>query len=231
MAATTSTPITMLQLPELIGSTIRGMTEFQAGPALEAMEILAVSDTKRRFQTGTDPNGRVWMPLAHNRIISRGADKPLRDTGILMASVTAKASRTELVVGTNLAHAGVHQWGATIRPTKAKFLSIPMTKEAKYAGSPRRFPRELHPRINRRGTGGVLIEINGDVEIVQYVLTKQVVVPARPFLGFSREFLGQAEQILCDIAVRHMGLGDSGAGRGGVIPFGGAGGMPMRRAA
>lgn len=227
MAATTTTPITILELPRLIGDTIRGMNDFQAGPALKAMEILAVSDTKRRFQTGTDPRGHVWMPLAHNRIISRGSDKPLRDTGTLMASVTAKATRTELVVGSNLAHAGVHQWGATIRPVKGKFLSIPMTKEAKYAGSPRRFPRELHPRINRKGTGGVLIEINGDIEIVQYVLTKRVVVPARPFLGFSREFLGQAEAILCDMAVRHMRLpGEQQSGQGQFNA-----GLPMRRAA
>lgn len=214
MSATSSQPITVLQLSAFIGDTIRGMSNFQIQPALKAMEILAVSDVKKRFATGTDPQGHAWAPLKHRRIISRGADKPLRDTGLLMASVSAKATRTELIVGSNLAYAGVHQYGATIVPVRAKWLTIPITKKAKRAGSPRRFQGVLHPRINRAGTGGVMVEIDANgIGVVHFVMTKRVVVPARPFLGFSKDFLKRAEQILVDIATKHLNLtGQSGRG-------------------
>lgn len=215
MAATTSQPITVLQLSAFIGDTIRGMSNFQVGPALKALEISAVSDVKMRFATGTGPDGHVWAPLRHRRIIpGKDGDKPLRDNGLLMASISAKASRSELVVGSNLAYAGVHQWGGIITPKKAKFLTIPMTKDAKKAGSPRRFRGQLSPRINRAGTGGVLVDVNGTV---QYVMTKRVVVPARPFLGFSPNFMKIAELILADFAVRHAFGGSGNSVAQGII--------------
>lgn len=192
--------ITVLELSRQLQATIQRIESPQLEPYLQAISVLAVADTKKRFNEQRSPYGIPWAPLAHKRINSKGNDLALLDTGLLRNSIQAKATRDELIVSSNLQYAGVHQWGATIVPVKAKFLCIPLTKEAKYAGSPRRFKRPLSPRINKQRTKGVLLEKIGNREIVHFAMVKQVVIPARPFLGFSKDFLTQVEEILVDAA-------------------------------
>lgn len=71
----------------------------------------------RTFRAGTTPDGEAWAPLR----LRDG--QPLRDTGRLQRSmtlgdVTARGFR----VGTNVAYAPTHQFGATIVPVSARAL-------------------------------------------------------------------------------------------------------------
>ena len=203
--------VTVLKLGDYLTRTLRQIERPRLAPTLKALEMLAVADTQQRFNLQKAPDGTPWAPLKHARIITAGGvGLALLDTGQLRASIRAKASDTELVVSSNKEYAGVHQYGGTIRPVRAKFLCIPLTREAKYAGSPRRFRGTLFPILNRARTKGVLVERRTvgrgksarTVEVEHFFMTKSVTIPARPFLGFSLEFLRDAEEILTDAVNR-----------------------------
>jgi phage gpG-like protein len=192
--------ITILELSRQLQATIQRMSDFDLAPVLKQIGVITWAEHKTRFNRSMSPEGIPWVPLARPRIISGSKNHPLLDTGALRNSIQAKATRDMVIVSSNREYAGVHQWGATIVPVKAKFLCIPLTKEAKYAGSPRRFKRPLSPRVNKQRTKGVLLEKIGNREIVHYAMVKQVVIPARPFLGFSKDLLAQIEELLVDAA-------------------------------
>lgn len=145
------------------------------------------------FDQGVDPWGNPWAPVKFRVRDAGGTLQPLRDRGILMASMTAdnadgairERGTDFLRYGTNLEYAAVHNYGNTTIPKQAKYLCIPVTLEALRSGSPRNFPRPLTPIINKSKDGGVLLEKNGDQEIVHYAMTVEVIIPARPFIGFT----------------------------------------------
>ena len=69
-----------------------------------------------RFVMGESPYGEAWEPLKTRQ------GQPLRDTGRLMNSITHDEGGDYIEVGTNVKYAAVHQFGATIRPKRRKFL-------------------------------------------------------------------------------------------------------------
>ena len=89
-----------------------------------------------------------------------------------------------------IAHA--HEYGATIRPKKGKYLAIPLTKEAQAAGSPRAFS-DLY-FVNAKD-GKVLMvrdkkKRGGKTESeAMYLLVKSVTLPERSFIraGFDAQ--------------------------------------------
>lgn len=62
------------------------------------------------FKLGVDPWANPWAKLK----IRQG--QPLRDTGRLQRSIVANPDKTGVRIGTNVAHARTHQYGATIEP-------------------------------------------------------------------------------------------------------------------
>jgi len=196
--------VSLVALSEYLGNAVRQLSQPQLAPALKFIEIATRSEHLRRFNESKSPDGIPWAPLAHRRVNSKGGDKPLLDTGTLRASIVVRATSEQVVVSSAHVSAGVHQFGATIVPKRAKFLTIPLTKEARYAGSPRRFKRPLSPRINKARTKGVMGEQVGTRFIPHFALVKQVVVPARPFLGFSKELIATIEEALTDVVSRAM---------------------------
>ncbi len=156
-----------------------------------------VSDVKRRFLTATSPDGMRWRPLRFKR--PRGGDRPLQDTGRLMASITGKSSPTEIVVGTAHPSAGLHQFGGVVKPKKGKYLAIPLTKEAQRAGSPRRMKGSKKVPLFARRVEGQLVG--------HFLLVKKAVIPARPFLGISKEAERVVAAILLDAATRRWQTG------------------------
>lgn len=175
---------------------------------LRSCKTLIIADVKENFAGAHTPEGQPWPPLAHPRLNSKGSDKPLRDRGLLMASVTANGqghieilSDASLEVGTNLEYARLHQEGGVIVPKNAKALAIPLTRDAARAGSPRDFPRPLFilpsgkalAETKRKGRGGRIREL-----VVQYALVQRVVIPARKFLGFSQKAITNIRQIFAD---------------------------------
>lgn len=79
-----------------------------------------VAATKRAFVKQQDPmTGAAWKPLGPRS--RKGV--PLRDTGRLMASISAQPTASGVIVGTNLIYAATHQFGDPKRkPKRAKYL-------------------------------------------------------------------------------------------------------------
>jgi phage gpG-like protein len=174
-------------------------------PAFKRIELLLVRVTKENFDGGHAPDGTPWAPLKFAR--PRGGDKPLRDTGGLMASLTAQGpghvsrmSDDEFVWGTNHEHAGVHQGGAVIHPDSARALSIPLTVEAARVDSPRNFPRPLTLVWKRGSNSGSLVEWKGRGKnrqmVRQFMLVSNAAIPARPFVGVNDEVTEGCQNIL-----------------------------------
>jgi len=138
------------------------------GALYPKVRMVLVSATKKCFHNGTSPDGIPHLPLKHQRVRGGGTPVPLRDTGELMASVTANGpghiDRREgnwIVFGT--AHVKAwHNDGGEIKAVRAKFLCIPVTLEAFYAGSPRNFPGKLFFLWNDETKKGVAIGIAVD---------------------------------------------------------------------
>ena len=167
-------------------------------PALQDCKLLLVRRTREHFVKGQSPDGVPWAPVKMRVRGSAGAAKPLRDRGLLMASVTSRAAgnveritNSTLEYGTNLEYAAIHQFGGTIRARNAKYLAIPVSREAYRAGSPRNFAGQLRFVPSRSGRGGRFVERNpqGKPLVTHYVLVQSVQIPARPFLGLTRSGL------------------------------------------
>lgn len=96
-----------------------GIDQINWSRAHAKMCLVLESETKRNFDRGASPDGVPWLPLKHPRARSKGQDKPLRDTGLLMASYSAQGQHhvqestgATLVWGSNLDYAPAHQYGA-----------------------------------------------------------------------------------------------------------------------
>lgn len=215
--------------------------QFDFTKALGLCSIAIASSTKENFRGSHSPEGMPWLPLARPRINSKGSDKPLRDNGPLMASVTVRNAAgnvetitpTRLEFGTNLEYAGTHQYGATIFPTKSKYLAIPITKQAKQAGSPRNFAGLTYAwakgpklrgklveevdtagkRSTKRGKKGDRQQVELTKQkgkkgltaaITHYLLLSSVTVPARPFLGWNEELTDEVGSIIADQAAKQL---------------------------
>ena len=111
------------------------------GNLWKQVAVALSADAKRRFVEGNAPDGTPWQPLARPRGRKRdrkkrkgqGADKPLRDTGLLMASLTAsgvgapqhveRVTESGMIFGTSVPYASFHQHGTSRIPARP-FLGI-----------------------------------------------------------------------------------------------------------
>ncbi|AWM35902.1 Phage virion morphogenesis family protein [Gemmata obscuriglobus] len=160
----------------------------------ELVQIL-VSDVKRRFSTGTAPDGTPWRPLRYGRAFRGGGTaQPLRDTGALMASFTGRFTGDEVVVGTNHPGAALHNFGGTVVPRRGKFLAIALTAAAKRAGSPRNLRGTAREPLFARRVNGRLVG--------HFLLVRKAVVPRREFLGVSEPGATAAAAALAESAAR-----------------------------
>lgn len=145
---------------------------------------------------------RSWPALSPLTIAHKGSSKPLLDHGdyrMSMRAIPVKAdgptfarffvgiprATREPAKGISMMRIGmVHEFGARIRPKKAKMLTLPVSREAdrliRQYGSIRRIPGLFRPR----GAGGrlknVLCISEGGKLKTLFVMKKQVIVPPRP---------------------------------------------------
>jgi phage gpG-like protein len=104
-------------------------------PAFKKIALLLEEAAKENFEGSHAPDGTRWKELKQPRSRPRDrkarpgfGQKPLRDSGLLMASLSAtgqhhveKITESTLTWGTNLEYAGVHQFGHTFqRPEKRR---------------------------------------------------------------------------------------------------------------
>ena len=73
------------------------------------------------FRAEKDPWGTAWQRLSQSTLRQRrqgkgtGGHKILRDTGRLAGSISYRASAEQVVVGTNVVYAAIHQFGGDIQ--------------------------------------------------------------------------------------------------------------------
>ena len=106
----------------------------QPTPLLRQIGLVLRQTTQDRFNAGTDPEGNPWHPLlprlcgdqAGGRAILVGSGM----SGGLQGSITFDTGPDYVAVGSNRIYAAVHQFGAVIRPVKAKALFFALMGES-----------------------------------------------------------------------------------------------------
>lgn len=123
---------------------------WRAGLARNVAET-ALEQIATSFERERDPWDRPWDKSLR---ASLEGGQTLSDTGRLRRSFTYRATDRGFSVGTNVRYAATHQYGATIRRKRAKYLRF-------------RLPGGSRPRKGGRG---------------RWVQVKEVTIPARPFV-------------------------------------------------
>jgi len=120
---------------------------------LEAVKQKLLASFKLGFRNSESPDGEKWAGITHRQ------GQPLRDTGRLQQSITAKLANGKITIGTNLEYAAMQQFGSTEQvsvPAHVKTISQAF-------GKPLKFPVNVNVKAH----------------------TKKLNVKARPFLGFG----------------------------------------------
>ncbi len=202
----------------------RSLTGTSFAKPLKACQVAVVASTKENFAGSHEPDGTPWKPLAWPSPAGRTDGKPLHASGLLMASLSARGTGqgaireitdTEMIFGTNLDYAEIHQKGGTIKP-KGKALAIPLTKEASRTSGPRSgarpwtaaYPdRQLFAWTSASGKGFLAEAVQkgrGAKQgrgqhtqiILHYLFASSVTIPARPYLGFNEQLTDTCLQII-----------------------------------
>jgi phage virion morphogenesis protein len=143
-------------------------------------EVL-LRNTQRRFRREVRPDGAKWAKLSPVTLAARRNKKGiLRDSGELFGSIHMQADARRAEVGTSLRHPKVltHQYGAVIRPKRAKALRIP-------GGAPGS-GRKTKGKKGRRD-----------------LFIRKAVIPARPYLGIGLEDAGDVIEAINGWLERH----------------------------
>ena len=172
--------------------------------------VAARADFKERFATETAPDGSSWPKIRGFRQRLKGQPKALQDKGLLRASASTRGAAgnveiltpTSLEVGTNLDYGAIHQTGGVIRPTNAKALTIPLTREAYRSGGARNMAGLVlvWPKGSRTGW---LQEVRqrgrGKAKVIRHwLLLPEARIPKREFIGMSPKLETTIDEILQD---------------------------------
>lgn len=90
-------------------------------PLMDEIGSYLQTSTDARFENETGPDGERWLPSM--RALAEGG-QTLSDTGRLRQSLTHRAGRDSVEIGTNVIYAGPHQFGAEIVPVSAQALKF-----------------------------------------------------------------------------------------------------------
>lgn len=121
-------------------------------------------ETDDRFVREEAPDGTPWEPLSPATLAAKTTEKILQEKGTragLRGRINYQAGEDGVAVGTNLIYADVHQYG---------------------------IDEEVNvPAHTRRITQAFGRELEEPVEVEVSAHTRQMTVPARPYLGMSSE--------------------------------------------
>lgn len=156
--------------------------ELQAGLARLADAVVAMRpvldliggdlerSTRDRFERQTGPDGVAWVQSVRAR---EEGGWTLVDTGRLRSSITHTASDVDLMVGSNVVYAAIHQFGGVIKQPERTVTIW------------RRFgPDGVEPKFvkqNKRNRNSKRV-----IETEHAMAAREVTMPARPFLGLDQ---------------------------------------------
>jgi phage gpG-like protein len=176
VAGTTAT-ITLDQLAKRLNDAGNSMgAGLNLAPAMKQCALMVSADAQLNIAEGHAPDGTPYPPLKRPR--KDGSNVPLRDKGLLLASITPASIATEIgpmsfSAGTNLEYAAIHNFGGTI--------SIPEKRRTK----PWVFP----------GPGGKMI-------FTRHIRAHTVTIPQRQFLGWSDQLLQDCADACAEYAAK-----------------------------
>jgi phage gpG-like protein len=161
---------------------------------LRGVGELAVRSVKRGIREQREPDGTPYKPV--NRFGQGG--KRLQDTSQLLNSITYEISGDRVRIGTNVKYAAMQHFGGTQRPTHAKALAIPMTRQVARAVAAAGNFRAAFPDafvFRSISQGAFLVRRKPDVAMrtkgrgLEFLATlvKSVRIESTHFLGLSAE--------------------------------------------
>jgi len=148
-------------------------------------EAMLIS-TDKRFRSQVDPQGQPWVPLRPRTLKRKRNKKTLTERGYLRGSIAYDASKDRVAWGTNSPYGAIHQHGGEIKK-KARNQTLAFNKRG-------RFLSRAAAGRRKRGAIGVAFTSIG---------AHTVNIPARPYLGVSRE----DRVIILRILRRHLSQG------------------------
>lgn len=98
-------------------------------PVMTAIGVGLRRNVHDRFMDAADPDGKPWAPLNPGYAAIKRGPGILRGAGAaggLMGSITSRATKDSVEVGSNKVYAAIHQFGGTIRPKDATHLIFEM---------------------------------------------------------------------------------------------------------
>ncbi len=134
-----------------------------------------IRSTHINFERETAPSGIPWQKLmpktiARRKKRGRAALKILRETGVLKGSISARASREQVAVGTPVVYAAIHQLGGKIEKPE-RHAVIYRHKDEKTGKVGNRFRTKKDANLKTKVT----------------IPAHTINIPARPFLGISKD--------------------------------------------
>ncbi|MEW6595659.1 MAG: phage virion morphogenesis protein [Thermodesulfobacteriota bacterium] len=141
-------------------------------PAFKSIGEALLRSTQDRFSSQVDPDGRPWQKLKPSTVAGKAArrhsPKILRQRGYLADSIRYQANERGVRIGTNRIYGAIHQFGGK---TGAHVIR-PRNKKALA------WPGARHPAraVNHPGSD----------------------IPARPFLGLSRQDRDRVVEVVAD---------------------------------
>jgi phage virion morphogenesis protein len=150
---------------------------------LRTIGLGQLQSVRQTFREGGSPSGS-WAPLSQASLSWRkysAGHKLLIDKGLLLNSIVFAVQGNEVVIGTGLSYAGVHQYG---------FEGSQSVKPYSYVRRQRSrdtFTREqITNKLGRKQT--VKRKIASGIATVNVkAFTRHIHIPARPFLVFRPE--------------------------------------------
>lgn len=91
-------------------------------PLMRQLGAIGETQTSERFDTGTAPDGTKWPKSL--RVQMNQGGQTLVDSRRLLSSITHFSDANSAMWGTNVKYAAAHNFGAIIRPRKAKRLKF-----------------------------------------------------------------------------------------------------------
>lgn len=98
-------------------------------PTMRAIGTGLQSNTHDRMDAGQGPDGAGWPALNPTYAAGKRGPGILRESGMrggLQGSITYRASRSEVEVGTNKIYGAIHQFGGTIKAKGSSKLAFKM---------------------------------------------------------------------------------------------------------
>ncbi len=132
----TTERLNLADLPAWLEARAKNLQTADLSKPLKVARQLLISATRQNFALGQSPDGIPWAPLKRPRNRPRDTrkgrkagslDLPLRDTGLLMGSLTGgdidSIEGNELRFGTSVFYGVFHQFGTRTIPRR-QFLGV-----------------------------------------------------------------------------------------------------------